>query len=173
MLKTRDTTLQSGKVTITARSRDSDGRITQVAFYHNNALVATDHTPAPGQRITISASTAATEDFLNPWVSIYNLGSGDKTGDLGSYPAIEDLQRSTFSRNSDTISGSFTIPAGTPLGLYTFRADLANTSGQRGVAWLVVDVGGQSASPSPIPQPPNQPPAVTLRTVELHPFSGA
>ena len=147
--------LQSGKVTITARSRDSDGRITQVAFYHNNALVATDHTPAPGQKITITASTASTEDFLNPWVGIYNLGRGDMIGDLGNYPAIEDLQKSGDFGYGDTISGSYTIPAATPLGLYTFRADFQDASGQRGVAWLVVDVGGQSANPPLTYQPPS------------------
>ena len=116
------------------------------------AIWATDHTPAPGQRITITAST---EDFLNPWVGIYNLGRGDMIGDLGNYPAIEDLQKSGDSAYSDTISGSYTIPAATPLGLYTFRADFLDASGQRGVAWLVVDVGGQSANPPPTYQPPS------------------
>ena len=119
------------------------------------AIWANDHTPDVDQKITIAASTAATGDFLNPWVGIYNLGRGDMIGDLGNYPAIEDLQKSGDSAYSDTISGSYTIPAATPLGLYTFRADFQDASGQRGVAWLVVDVGGQSANPPPTYQPPS------------------
>ena len=98
------------------------------------AIWANDHTPDVDQKITITAST---EDFLNPWVGIYNLGRGDMIGDLGNYPAIEDLQKSGDSAYGDTISGSYTIPAATPLGLYTFRADFlelcASSSAKRKV----------------------------------------
>ena len=105
-------------------------------------LTASDATPDPGQSITLTASFEAYMGELDS-ASIYNLGSGNRSGQSGG----TSIGTKFFSgESSGSMSTSFTIPSGTAAGSYTFRTYVVDFTGSSANAWLVVTV--QSPAPA-------------------------
>jgi len=104
------------------------------------SLSSSDSSPARGDTITLTGSYSDPDGNLYK-ATIRDLGSGDKTGDLGTYPPI-GAPGDSVSGYNDTLTRTFTIPTGTPLGDYTFRTEVvdAGLPYLDDIEWLVVDV---------------------------------
>ena len=110
----------------------------------NASLSVNDSTPDRGSTITITGSYSDSDGNLNA-ATIRNLGTGNKSGNLGSFPSIGTAGES-ISGSSDSIQRSFTFPVTTPLGTYTFRTEVVDTNSASDVAWKTVNV--QNSKPT-------------------------
>ncbi len=110
----------------------------------NASLSVSDSTPDRGSTITITGNYSDSDGNLHA-ATIRNLGTGNKSGNLGSFPSIGTAGES-ISGSSDSIQRSFTFPVTTPLGTYTFRTEVVDTNSASDVAWKTVNV--QNSKPT-------------------------
>ncbi len=111
------------------------------------SLFASDSTPDPGQTITITGSYSDSDGNLSA-ATIRNLGSGNKTGNTGSFPSIGSAGES-ISGSRDSITRSFTFPSTTASGTYTFRTEVVDTTSGSAIAWKTVTVQSVSSNSNP------------------------
>ncbi len=126
---------------------DSDWEVVTVRQVAPVASISvSDTTPAPGQKITINGYFTDDNGNLDK-ATLRDLGTGDKDGNTGSFPAIGTANES-ISGVSDLIARQFTLPSNTATGSYTFRADVEDGSYYLSdKEWVVVTVTAAS-SPS-------------------------
>ena len=137
------------------------------------SLSASDSTPDPGDTITLTGSYRDSDGNLSA-ATIRDLGSGNHSGDLGSFSAIGTAGES-ISGSSDSISRSFTFSASTSPGTYTFRTEVVDTTSGSDVAWETVTVNDTSTPPPPPPPPPppaNAAPSASLSVNDSTPNQG-
>ncbi len=111
------------------------------------SLSASDSTPDPGDTITLTGSYSDSDGNLSA-ATIRDLGSGNHSGDLGSFSAIGSAGES-ISGSSDSITRSFTFPSTTASGTYTFRTEVVDTTSGSDVAWKTVTVQSVSSNTNP------------------------
>ncbi len=111
------------------------------------SLSASDSTPDPGDTITLTGSYSDSDGNLSA-ATIRDLGSGNHSGDLGSFSAIGTAGES-ISGSRDSITRSFTFPSTTASGTYTFRTEVVDTTSGSDVAWETVTVQSVSSNTNP------------------------
>ena len=134
------------------------------------SLSASDSTPDPGDTITLTGSYRDSDGNLSA-ATIRNLGAGNKSGDLGSYPSIGSAGES-ISGSSDSISRSFTFSASAAPGTYTFRTEVVDTTSGSDIDWETVTVNDTSTPPPPPPPPANSAPSASLSVSDSTPDRG-
>ena len=86
-----------------------------------------------------------TDDSNLASATIYDLGTGDNTGNTGTFSSIDDPDES-ISGVEGSIVRDFTFLANTPLGAYTFRTKVVDADSASDTAWGTVNV--QNISPT-------------------------
>ena len=102
------------------------------------SISVSDTTPAPGQKITINGHYTDGNGNLDK-ATIRDLGTGDNSGNTGSFTAIGTANES-ISGVSDLIARQFTIPSNSATGSYTFRTDVEDEANKTDMEWVVVTV---------------------------------
>lgn len=103
------------------------------------ASLTTNSNPMRGETISITGNYTDADGNLSA-ATIRDLGSGDKSEDMGAYPSIDNAGVS-ISGGSDSIKRNFTIPLGTSYGPYTFRTEVVDSEGASNIVWAVINVG--------------------------------
>ncbi len=133
---------------------DNDGGTTTssvVTLTVNAAPVVTtlsvdDSTPERGATITLTGDYTDSDGNLSS-ATIHNLGTGDKTGDEGTYPSIPVTDgTASIADSSATLQRDFTFAVDTALGVYTFRTEVVDTNSASDIAWTTVTV--QNSNPT-------------------------
>ena len=150
------TPAETGEFTFYAQALDNDGAFTNsndVTFTviaappppppppTNEAPEATlsfsDSNPNRGDTIMITGNY--TDDSNLASATIYDLGTGDNTGNTGTFSSIDDPDES-ISGVEGSIVRDFTFLANTPLGAYTFRTKVVDADSASDTAWGTVTV---------------------------------
>ncbi len=100
-------------------------------------LSVSDSTPKRGETITITGNYTDADGNLSS-ATIRDLGSGNKTGNTGTFPSIGTAGES-ISGSRDSITRSFTIPTSVNTGSYTFRTEVVDADSASAIAWTTVN----------------------------------
>jgi len=103
------------------------------------SLSASPSQVSVGDSVSLSGSYSDSDGDLNA-ATIRSLGIGNYSGYMGSGAAI-GAGGESISGSSDSISRTFTIPAGTPDGTYWFRTEVGDKIPNYGFDWASVSVG--------------------------------
>ena len=155
------TPAETGEFTFYAQAFDNDGAVTSsnnvtftviaappppptnVAPEAMLSVSESESNPKRGETITITGTYTDDDDNLAT-AAIYDLGTGDKTDNTGTFPIIAPpppgAPIASITGGSASITRDFTIPVTTALGLYTFRTDVVDAASASDAAWETVTV---------------------------------
>ena len=111
------------------------------------SLSVDDNTPPErGATIKITGTYTDADGNLHA-ATIRDLGTGDQTGDLGTFPSIPVTDGTeSIADSDDSIERDFTFAVDTALGVYTFRTEVVDTHSASDIAWTTVTV--QNSNPT-------------------------